>query len=214
MEGCICHGRRTRVGDLRQKLERVRRDARVREKFRKPVDRMTPEEREDYALRRKREADEEARVLNTLRHAEAMDRLVSEYVPALFTIGYLVRQCNWDGRGDSTAPNAQDCMLYSACLMLSLVGDDSWKTEYLRVLSVALVTWQAWHDTLMSAMFSEEIPEASLGRLARTLNANPRVIEAQDVEDVFLLVPTGEMGVKDLRCERPTRGLVDMVRGN
>ena len=63
-------------------------------------------------------------------------------------------------------------------------------------------------------MFSEEVPEASLGRLGELLHSNPRIIDVGSVEDAFLTVQPGARGVKDLRPSRPSRAFVDMVHGN
>ena len=160
------------------------------------------ERREDVALQR-------------LRQAEAMERLVNGYVPALFVIGQLVRECNWNGRSAGSSHSAVLCMRYSAVVMFSLLGDRATRTEHLRDLCLALMMWQPWHDHLRGCMFSEELPEASLGRLGEALRSNPHVVTSEGAEDVFLAcIRPGQSGLKEVRAEHPTSELVAMVRSN
>ena len=138
-------------------------------------------------------------------------RLVNEYIPALFVVGNAVRNCNWAGRDSGTALDARDAMRFSACMLVSLSADRAKHTEHLRDVCIALMMWQEWHSGLLGAMFSEEKPEALLGRFARALTSHPGAVEAQDLEDVFLQVRTGKPGVHELHARGPTQALVHKV---
>ena len=185
---------RGRVSERTRRLQAHRSHMRIWEQFHSRTRVMSVGDREAAAATRLKDAEEEARIVHDLQQAEAMERLVNGYVPALFAIGWHVRNCNWGGREPGTAADAQECLLFCACLMLSLVGNQRARTEYLRTLCVALLTWQGWHSGLYGAMFSEEIPEASLSRLGQLLQSDPQVIRVEDAENVFLTVPTGVQG--------------------
>ena len=186
----------------------------LQDRFKGARFRMRYEERRRDDARRTGNRREEEALRTAVHEAEAMERLVCGYIPALFVIGWLVRRCNWEGRVVGTARDAQDVVLFCTVLMLSLCGDRSPRTEYLRVQSIALLLWQQWHDGLFGAMFSEEVPEASLGRLGELLHSNPRIVDVGAVEEAFLTVQPGARGVKDVRPSRPSRAFVDMVHGN
>ena len=150
-----------------------------------------------------------------LQHAVAMEALVNQYIPACFVVGHRVRECNWNGRRAGTASHAHDVMAYAFSILLPLIGPrNAPGTEHLRDVTIALLFWEDWHDGLFGCAFSEEGPEASLGRFASTLRANPHVTTVEDACDLWCLVSPGRRGYKDLRANVPTEGLCDRVRAN
>ena len=184
------------------------------EKFHARRRMMTERERETVDRTRRAHGRAEHQAEHCLRQMEAMEALVNHYVPALFVIGHLVRECNWNGRDASTARHARDSMLYAACVMMSLLGDRASGNEHLRDVCLALLAWQHWHDGLRGAMFSEEVAEASLGRFGESLRSNPHVVDADAASDLFQLVRPGSLGHRAIRTEGPTAPFVSMVRGN
>ena len=146
-----------------------------------------------------------------LLQAQAMERLVCQYVPALFLAGKLVRDCHWAGQEGGSARSAWMAMAHAAVIMLCATKDTAHKVEHLRSVCLALLMWQEWHDTLPAALFSEEVAEASLGRFGELLRSNPQVTTVEAADDLFLLVRPGTRGLKDIRGEGPTATCVDRV---
>lgn len=151
---------------------------------------------------------------HSLRHAVAMERLVSWYVPALFVIGQQVRECHWAGREAASSYHARNVMMNSFVVMLSLLQSEASHTEHLRVLGLALMMWQHWHDGLPGVLFSEEVAEASLSRLGESLRSNPHATTVEAADDLFVLVRPGKLGFRRIRSELPTAAFLHMVEQN
>ena len=106
--------------------------------------------------------DDVARCAHALRQAVAMERLVSWYAPALFVIGQQVRECHWGPREAGTSRHPHNAMMNAFVVMLSLLQGEASHTEHLRVLGLALMMWQQWHDGLPGVLFSEEVTHCLL----------------------------------------------------
>ena len=90
--------------------------------------------------------------------------LLKEYCPAAFTIGVLMRDCNWAGGDRGSGKNALAVLESCLLAMLSLVGDQWEHVEYIKAVVAALVTWQRWHSRTPGCIQSEEYGEAMLSR--------------------------------------------------
>jgi hypothetical protein len=141
--------------------------------------------------------------MHSLRHAEAMDRFVNEYIPALLVIGTAVRTCHWGGRDMNTGDDARDCMRMAACTLMSLYGPRARFTEHTRDVCLALMVWQDWHSSLPGAIFSEEKCEALLGRFATSLGRHPSAVTPDALDDIFMQTNPGRRGLAS--CGTRTR---------
>ena len=144
--------------------------------------------------------------------AECMLRVLTEYVPACFALGFLVRECNWAGHGLRTAHVAKDVLLYALCVVLRLAEGAPHKLEYFRSLTAALLTWTSWHDALPASLFTEEFNEAGLSRLGALCKTHPQLVEVEAVSDLYCGgVRPGE---SPPTAHHPTRALCDAVQAN
>ena len=146
--------------------------------------------------------------------AVAMECLLNEYVPALFHIGKLVRDLNWSGRAQFTGLHARRAMLPTIVVLMSLLGNRVGCIEHLRVLCLALLQWREWHEKVFGCCYSEEVPEAMLGRFGSDLQRHPHVTTVEAAYDLFLLVEPGQAGHKDLRADVPTQEQCRKVMAN
>ena len=92
--------------------------------------------------------------------------LMHHWAPALFRLGYLVRQSNWEGhpRGSVTGDTARQVL--TECLLLQAHLQQDWdcRHEYNRTLAIALLTWTPWLTARPACIFVEEAGEALLSR--------------------------------------------------
>ena len=94
--------------------------------------------------------------------AEGMLALVDCYCPLLFAIGSTVRECTWNGRTQNSGSKAKDVLVMCFLLLVKLLGERAVRTEYVRTLAIALLSWTPWMDTLPACCFNEESCEAML----------------------------------------------------
>jgi hypothetical protein len=144
-----------------------------------------------------------------------MFRLVTQYVPACFYLGHLVRECNWSGREVGSGCTAHQAMQATATILYSIAGPShARRNEHLRGVCLALLLWRDWNDGLFGCAYSEEVCEAGLGRLGAALRSNTQVIEVEQACDLYQLVEPGRKGLKALRSDRPSRELCTRVETN
>jgi hypothetical protein len=98
--------------------------------------------------------------------------LVNEYVPALMEIGISVRELAWNLQDGPYGAQAR-ILLARVLLMLVRLGPRV-GAEYVRNLSLALLFWSRWHDSLPGHCFVEESLEASLSRLSQSMGTDVR----------------------------------------
>lgn len=116
-----------------------------------------------------------------------MDSLINVFVPCCTAIGWLVRRCYWEGRQRGTGCWAADCLRQCLLLLCALLGDRASTSEYVRSVSVALLSWTGWHDDVPACCYVEETCEAQLSVLSSTLKRNPHATGIADVCDLFAL---------------------------
>ena len=101
-----------------------------------------------------------------LRCLSALKALLYSYCLALLALGFLVRECNWNGRSLHSTAAAKECIGMSTVLMMNIIPSEQWlSTEYLRTNTVALLFWSDWYTRVLGCLFSEEYGEAMLSRL-------------------------------------------------
>ena len=98
----------------------------------------------------------------------ALRDLLEFYVPAIFHVGYKVRQCAWEGRPDGHVKGDVARHILEYCFLLQLHLQNDWlcRTPYVRTIGIALCTWQPWLSTLPGCVFVEEACEGLLSRLS------------------------------------------------
>jgi len=160
------------------------------------------------------EAEEERLLRGDVQAVLNMERLVSQYIPACFYVGHLVRTCHWEGRQAGSGKGARECTTTALVILLSLLGSRARGDEYVRALGISLLGWQQWNDNIPGCCYSEEVCKAALSRFTTMLASNPRVTNTDDACDVFLQVYPGRRGFRALRCARPSAALCARVYAN
>ena len=127
---------------------------------------------------------------------EGLHALLYCFIPAIFRIGCLVRNCTWEARDNNTAHHAH-AVLQRCFVMLVHLRANPEKVEYIRTLAVALLMWRSWDDELPGCMFIEESCEAMLSRTAHRCRQHQHLWEFDDVFDLFVTTPNPRMAVKE-----------------
>ena len=84
-------------------------------------------------------------------------------------------------------------------LLLHLLKDADYKNEYVRTLSVALVTWQPWMSRIPAVCFVEEGYEALLSRMGHRCDVYRTLHGFDNTLDLFLTPPPPKRGLKATR---------------
>ena len=134
-----------------------------------------------------------------LKILKALQALVSFYLPAIFRVGYLVRCCTWEGRAARSSGNVRDVLEEVLLILVHLLQDNEAKNEYVRTLSVTLLTWQPWNSQLPSCCYMEESCEALLSRMGHRCSANRYVSGFEATFDLFLTLPPPSRQLKATR---------------
>jgi hypothetical protein len=142
------------------------------------------------------------RVRNLLQLLLGLDVLVTFFLPAIFRVGFLVRSCTWDGRPAQTASMALNVLEQCMVLLVHLVPGSPQKNEYVRTLSVAILTWQRWHSSLPAVCYGEESCEALLSRVGNRLETYRTMTGFESAFDLFLSLPPPN------RRPKHTRGML------
>jgi hypothetical protein len=115
--------------------------------------------------------------------AAGLELLVTEYAPAVVTMGIHVRQMFWGLQNVDTGAAARDVLRHAICLLINL--EATWKTEYVRNLMVMDIMWSKFHDRLPAAAFVEECLESSLSTLARRKQCDPTAKTVAQFSDMY-----------------------------
>ena len=91
--------------------------------------------------------------------------LLHVFTPALWAIGYGVRECNSARATLDTGKTAHTVLEHCLLLLVSFTQKHAPKIVYFRTLCTALGTWQMWYDMVPGCLFVGEGCEASLSRL-------------------------------------------------
>ena len=96
-----------------------------------------------------------------------MKTLLFEYVPALFLLGTLVRDCNWGG-GDSSP--ARKGVHYWLHILVQLTMGCEHPVEYVLRVLTAILMWCPWMTRSRAQGHSEEACEAVLSHLISSMH--------------------------------------------
>ena len=116
-----------------------------------------------------------------------MERLLTQYVPALLVLGRQVRNCNWAGRAAGGGADVRVFFEEALVVLCSLLGTRAQYDEYVRQCLLQLLMWREWNTWLPGCVYSEEVSEASLAKFVRLLLGHPRAVTEQQAYDLFLL---------------------------
>ena len=130
---------------------------------------------------------EYAAVLQMQDHVQVVERLLYDYTPACYIIGWMVRECHWGPSDAGSGLLAKRVLLRCLRVLMGLGGADYWRQKYFGPLVTALLHWTAWHSALPSSVYSEELCEAGLSRLASACRSHPQLLEVDDVMDLYIL---------------------------
>ena len=116
---------------------------------------------------------------------------MTQYIPAIYVLGYWVRSLYWEGYPGGTIHGIRARMILQCCLglQLDITGDHECRLEYSRSLSVALLTWQPWMSRLPGCCFAEEPCEALLSRVASRCRQQRQLTQFTDVLRLFVTTP-------------------------
>ena len=146
------------------------------------------------------------------RALQQMQSLVEVYAPLCFVLGWLCRKCYWVGRERGTGRWARQGLELALHMLLGLLGDKAPRCEYVRAISVSLLSWTSWHDALPAAFFVEEACEAHLAKLGATCRHHPRCVSPQEVSDLYLRLGPPSGKAKDAGRHPVTDALRNAVR--
>jgi hypothetical protein len=145
---------------------------------------------------------------------DALYHLLYEYIPIVFILGYMVRQCNWDGMSPGSGHLAFLITQYSLTTLIHLLVGNEGHSEYIKTLCMALMTWSDWHTQACGAMFSEEICEALLSRLVSNKKMRPNITSLEGVNDIFLITKPGRLAPYNITKSRIPKDLPDLFKTN
>ena len=112
----------------------------------------------------------------------ALKALPYTYCPAAFSIGTLVRECNWEGRGAGSGIVANQALEMSLLLMLNILKpEEQLATEYVKTTAVALLFWSRWHCASLGCIHYEELGEALLSQFSAHCRRNTACTSVQTV---------------------------------
>ena len=145
----------------------------------------------------------------------ALKALLYTYCPAALSIGTLVRECNWEGRGGAVSSIVPKQAL-ETCLLLMLnilKPEEQLATEYMKTIVVALLFWSQWHSSSLGCIHSKEVCEALLSWFSAHCRRNTACSSVQRSSDLFLTLPPIQPGEKVLR-DLLTKRCVAMFSAN
>jgi hypothetical protein len=142
------------------------------------------------------------------KHMEALWYLLTEYVPALFHLGFLVRECNWNGRTSFSGGVGHEVVRYAWLVLLGLgkrVG------PYFQRLGVALLLWTPYHGEAPAAFHCEEVLEAMLSRLAKAMQRDLTAFEVDEINVLFRTMRPPSMENMDIKRPNLDKKLVERI---
>ena len=153
-------------------------------------------------------AERKALVLGTL------DDLFHHFVPAVFTVGYMVRECFWVHRGRGTGVEARRTLEYVYSMLMQLQAGEEQRSEYIRSVGGALLSWTRWHDDVSASLYVEEANEARLSRLATECLRVSSAVEVEDVCNLYINLGPPRPGLHVPSNHPVSRRLLNRVAEN
>jgi hypothetical protein len=111
----------------------------------------------------------------------ALEAVLTFWLPAVFRVGFLVRQSYWAGRDAGSGNLVYSVLGHCLLLLVQLLGPlNASKDNYVRTLSCALLTWVPWMAQIPGYCFVEECCEAMLSRFGHRLEVHTHVHSYDD----------------------------------
>ena len=110
-----------------------------------------------------------------------------------------MRTCTWAGRDAKTGKLAKDVLMMSLTLLMQLFKERATKVEYIRTLSIALMSWTDWMGELPACCFNEESCEALLSRMAAVCRSHHTLSSFGNICDLFITLPPPSRQLKATR---------------
>jgi hypothetical protein len=143
--------------------------------------------------------------------AEAVVDLVDYFAPCCFLLGWMTRKCHWEGRERRTGEFAWEHLALSLYVMRSCGGDGARHMEYYRSVVLAMASWTDWYQELPACCFSEEVCEAGLSRLSRSLGDHSHRSTVEDAMNLYLLVDPARPGKRHVGGQAVTERFLNEV---
>ena len=124
-----------------------------------------------------------------LRILRGLESLLNYYLPAIFVVGHLGRNCTWVGRADGTGIVATCVLQRCVGLLVDLAGPATAKLDYVRTVCCALLYNTQWHDDTLGAAHVEESCEALLAKLRARCKQHPDKHTLDEAGDLFRTMP-------------------------
>jgi hypothetical protein len=147
-----------------------------------------------------------------LLHAEQMDalwNLMYEYIPCLFLLGKLARDCSWAGGLQNTGGTAHR-IIYMALILQIAIGKKA--GPYYQRMGVALLMWTPYHTAMPAASNMEEALEAMLSRLAKLMGKDVTVFAGEEVNMLYRSMRLLSGDEMDLRRPNLDKKLVARIQ--
>ena len=129
----------------------------------------------------------------------ALKALLYTYCTAAFSIGTLVRECNWEGRGAGSGMVAKQALEMSLMLMLHILKPEpQLATEYVKTTVVVVLFCSQWHSASLGCIHCEELGEALLSWFSTQFRRNTACTSVQQSSDLFPTLPPVQPGEKVL----------------
>ena len=129
----------------------------------------------------------------------ALKALLYTYCPASFSIGTLVGECKWEGRGAGSGIVAKQALEMSLLLMLNILKpEEQLATEYVKATAVALLFWSQWHSSSLGCIHFEELGEALLRGLPAHCRRNTACTSVHQSSYLLVTLPPVQPGDKVL----------------
>ena len=119
---------------------------------------------------------------------KAMVNPLQKWCPLVLYCGILVRQCNWSGRHQETAIDAQNILRLVLVLFIELGRAAADPVVYVRTIGVASWHWQTFNSGLPGFCYGEEFGEIKLSRLGSMKDQHAWAVTPSEVEDLFVQI--------------------------
>ena len=102
-----------------------------------------------------------------------MESLLNYYLPAIFVVEHLVRNCTWAGCADWSGIVAMCVLQRCVGLLVDLAGPAAAKMDNVRTIGCALLYNTQWHEKTPRAADVEDCCEAPLVKLRARCKEQP-----------------------------------------
>ena len=126
--------------------------------------------------------------------AEAIVNLMDFFALCCFVMGWLCRNCHWDGRQLGSGKLARELLMVAIYCLRGCANEGVRKLEYYRSIVLTLASWTRWYDEVPGAVYSEEPCEAGLSRLSRLLNDHSQYKTVKEAMFLYLMVDPAKKG--------------------